>query len=140
MSQDEIVDRLLNRRENDFYVEAGGYDGVNLSNTLFFDEGRQWLDLLVETNPNLFTKLKSSDQKVFISNTCLSPNSSSIKINFTFVDYLSRLDETEHRGQITGHAVIQCFPIQTYFLALNILVISIIFLWISKERKFQFFN
>ena len=120
LGQDEIVDRLLNEKTHGFYVEIGGYDGVSLSNTLFFEEERQWSGLLVEANPNLFLKLNSSGRNAFISNTCLSPNSSSMKLNFTFADYLTGLEQTDHKDQITGFGLIQCFPLPIYFFALNI--------------------
>lgn len=120
LGQDEIVDRLLNEKLNGFYVEIGGYDGVSLSNTLFFEEERHWSGLLVEANPNLFLKLNSSGRNAFISNTCLSPNSSSMKLNFTFADYLSGVEQTDHKDQITGFGLIQCFPLQIDFFALNI--------------------
>ena len=47
------VDRLLRFKTGGFYVEAGAYDGEELSNTLLFELYRNWTGLLVEPNPEV---------------------------------------------------------------------------------------
>ena len=41
-NQVTVVDRLLGRKEQGFFIEAGAFDGEFLSNTLFFEVMRSW--------------------------------------------------------------------------------------------------
>jgi hypothetical protein len=49
--QDQLIDKLLNRKRNGFFVEIGGYDGETFSYSLFLEKERRWSGLLVEANP-----------------------------------------------------------------------------------------
>lgn len=60
------------KQENGFYVESGAYDGETLSNTLMLERMRNWNGLLVEPNPDVFTKLIKKNRKAYAINACLS--------------------------------------------------------------------
>ena len=46
---------LFGRKKRDgFFVEAGAHNGVEASNTLYFEKKMGWKGLLVEPNPDTF--------------------------------------------------------------------------------------
>ena len=57
------VEKLFKGKKNGFFIEAGAYDGENLSNTLLFEAKLNWTGLLVEPNPDLYQSLKSKNRK-----------------------------------------------------------------------------
>ena len=120
VEQDKIVDELLKAKTHGFFFEAGAYDGQALSNTLFFERYRHWTGLLIEANPKLFQVLKSRNRDAYLSNTCISTVSYATKLNFTFADYLGGIEATNDKSMISGSDLVQCFPIDSYFQALNI--------------------
>lgn len=56
--QDRIVDRVLGYKTGGVFVDAGGYNGVRGSNTLFFELMRGWSGILIEPSP---TQLRKAD-------------------------------------------------------------------------------
>ena|ERR1700691_4249257 len=58
--QDQFVYETYykDRSEPGVFVEVGAYDGVTLSNTLFFEEHLNWTGLCIEPLPDAFAKLK----------------------------------------------------------------------------------
>ena len=59
---------------NGFYVELGANDGVNQSNTLFFEIKKNWKGVLIEPTPHNFIRCKeqrSNRNKIFC-NACVS--------------------------------------------------------------------
>lgn len=48
--QDKLIDDLL-RKRNGVFVDVGAADGETNSNTLFFEESRDWHGLLIEPHP-----------------------------------------------------------------------------------------
>lgn len=57
--EDEWLDRHFHRKAHGFYVEVGAYDGVNLSNTRYF-EGRGWTGILIEPDPVMADRCRQS--------------------------------------------------------------------------------
>jgi FkbM family methyltransferase len=59
--QDKYVNEnfFLNKRDGSF-VDIGAYDGVESSNTLFFEESLGWHGVCVEPLSNIFPKLKAN--------------------------------------------------------------------------------
>ena len=56
-NQAKIVDDYLAKKTNGFYIEAGAWDGVHLSNSLFFERERNWTGILIEPNRVAFRYL-----------------------------------------------------------------------------------
>ena len=51
--QDRWIDeRVFNRQSGGIFVEVGAYDGLNGSNTWFFEKFRNWHGLLIEPSPH----------------------------------------------------------------------------------------
>ena len=120
LGQDKIVDQLLNHRTNGFFIEAGAYDGAIHSNTLFLEKERNWTGLLIEADPDVFRRLKGRQRLAYLSNTCLSPTEYAVAVNFTFADELGGMKTTDYTSGVTGTGLIQCIPLISYLLALNI--------------------
>lgn len=56
--QDEYLDQtIFNNKRFGFFVDVGAYDGVTLSNTLFFEKHRQWKGICIEPLPHAYEKL-----------------------------------------------------------------------------------
>jgi FkbM family methyltransferase len=58
--QDEWVDSFFERKENGFFLDIGAYDGVELSNSYFFEKVRKWNGICVEGNISIFNSLLSN--------------------------------------------------------------------------------
>ena len=55
-----------------FFVEAGAYNGEELSNTLYFEKERGWTGLLIEPDPWNYYALQKRKRNVFSVQCCLS--------------------------------------------------------------------
>ena len=53
---DKKVYKYLNYK-NGFYIEIGAFDGLNQSNTWFYEKELNWSGLLIEPNPKFFKRL-----------------------------------------------------------------------------------
>ena len=78
-----IVDKILDKKRNGFFIEAGGADGLHLSNTLYFELFRNFTGVLIEPSSN-YTTLRQRNRKVKSLNVCLSRKS--IPEIVTFLD------------------------------------------------------
>lgn len=72
---DRKIEKYLNYR-NGFFVELGANDGVNQSNTLYFERNKNWKGLLIEPYlPNYLKCIKNRSKKnYFFCNACVSFN------------------------------------------------------------------
>lgn len=69
--QDFIIDLVLNKKQNGTFLEIGAYDGINSSNTYFFEKFRAWNGICIEPNPTVVEKLKKN-RSCIIVNSCIS--------------------------------------------------------------------
>ena len=53
------------RIKKGFFVEAGASDGEDISNTLYFELRHNWTGILVEGDPQGFSKMKTKVQYYF---------------------------------------------------------------------------
>jgi len=72
---DRKIEKYFNYR-NGFFVELGANDGVNQSNTLYFERNKNWKGLLIEPYlPNYLKCIKNRSKKnYFFCNACVSFN------------------------------------------------------------------
>lgn len=56
-NQDKIIDDLVDKHTNGVFVEVGAYDGVDISNTFFFEKIRDWKGLVIEPIPSKHEQL-----------------------------------------------------------------------------------
>ena len=69
--QDKFLARLFRNKKDGFFIDIGAYDGVNISNTLFFEQVLFWKGICIEPNPIVFEDLKINRQCVCL-NCCVS--------------------------------------------------------------------
>jgi len=72
--QDKFVDeKFFKGIKNGFFVEIGAYDGVNGSNSLYFEKNLNWTGMAVEPSPLQFSLLKKN-RKCICINKAISKN------------------------------------------------------------------
>jgi FkbM family methyltransferase len=57
--QDRIIDSLLKKKMGGVFVDVGGYDGREGSNSLFFEVFRAWSGILIEAAPTQLAKAQA---------------------------------------------------------------------------------
>ena len=78
-----IIDGILKQKRGGFFVEVGAHDGEFLTNTILFEEEREWSGLLIEPSKIAFQRLMTKNRKVMAANCCLSPSKKPEYIEFT---------------------------------------------------------
>ena len=70
---DKQLEKYVNY-DNGFYVELGANDGINQSNSLFFELKRNWRGILIEPSPHnfLLCREQRSNQNHIFCNACVS--------------------------------------------------------------------
>lgn len=70
---DEKLEKYVNF-DNGYYVELGANDGMNQSNTYYFEKFRNWRGILIEPSPHNFLKLLAnrSAENQMHCNACVS--------------------------------------------------------------------
>jgi len=80
---DKKLLKYLNFKDG-FYIECGANDGVNQSNTWFFEKSLNWRGILIEPNKKIFEELKKNrSSKNIFENVALVSESFSKKIYLT---------------------------------------------------------
>ena len=76
-----------------FYIECGANDGVDKSNTWYFEKCKNWSGILIEPIPNIFSELKKNrDIKNIFINKCLcSKNYKKKNINMLDLNMYSKI-------------------------------------------------
>lgn len=77
--QDEFIDKVvLNRKRNGFFVDIGAHDGINLSNSYYFESSRNFNGVCIEPNPKVFDILKRN-RKCTLLNVCIAEVETEVK-------------------------------------------------------------
>jgi FkbM family methyltransferase len=71
IGQDRWVQSVLGNISNGFFVELGACDGVEYSNTYFFEKALGWKGICIEPNPSYHEQL-SKNRNCSISHYCAS--------------------------------------------------------------------
>jgi FkbM family methyltransferase len=59
--QDKFLnENVFHDKKNGVFVDIGAYDGVECSNTYFFEKNLQWTGICVEPHPLIFQRLKAN--------------------------------------------------------------------------------
>ena len=129
--QSAFVDKLLKNRVNGFFVECGAYEGLELSNSIFFELKRNWTGLLVEVSPNHFKQIIAKRRHAYGLNACLSPVSAPKHFKYQEVSHLGGLTAFEEKAHVetvrnTGYNAtrkeeisVMCYPLYSVMLALG---------------------
>ncbi|KAK7086545.1 hypothetical protein SK128_027171 [Halocaridina rubra] len=124
-----------------FFMEAGALDGEFISNTLWLEYYKNWSGILLEPDANTFKHLTWKRRKSWIANTCISatnyPKETLFASQFNVVKglpfpWLYRANTFEITSNTArgfdfstwsrriAYSGIQCFPLTSYLLALNV--------------------
>lgn len=58
--QDRFVADLLNHKKNGVFIDIGAFDGIDFSNSYFFEKGLSWSGICIEPNITIFKKLQTN--------------------------------------------------------------------------------
>lgn len=92
LEQDKWVNSVLGNKQNGFFVELGASNGVELSNTLFFERFLGWNGICIEPNPKFKDEL-SRNRKCNICYFCVSSTDDK-EIDFSVCGHASGAVET----------------------------------------------
>ena len=150
MGQSKYIDSVLKSKRGGFFIEAGGFDGEEHSNTVFFELERGWTGILIEPVPRNYQKLIAKNRKIYTINACIADNKP-IVAKFRVLHVLSgRISEMSEKQQkildkegkagntkIDSIAYIPCFSLRTILKAINVDHVDY-FLprWDTQLRKF----
>mmetsp|Transcript_15083 Transcript_15083/g.32959 ORF Transcript_15083/g.32959 Transcript_15083/m.32959 type:complete len:343 (+) Transcript_15083:52-1080(+) len=131
VGQDEAIDAILKQKRNGFFIEVGAYDGVSMSNSLFFEKSRNWTGLLIEANPRAYRELLAADRKSFSTPACIS-KSSTVELGVNFQSdgmiggyNLNKMQQREFqmdskRNPFVYSVKANCFPLNTMLDAIGV--------------------
>jgi FkbM family methyltransferase len=125
IGQSKYIDGLLGSRRDGFFVEAGGYNGEDHSNSLFFELNRNWEGILIEPNNTNFNKIISKKRRTYALNACITDKvtvAKFIAFEYSALSGLDSLMSDHHRkrgktGQVT---FVPCFSLVTILKAINV--------------------
>lgn len=141
--QKNQVDRILqhfNNKKNGFFIEAGAWDGEQLSNTIFLETQLGWTGLLVEPNKGAFDLLVTKKRNSYSINSCLATRGYAEKVKFDTANLLGKIaidddpnkeakendilyfensPEFQHKEIARETVTVQCFPLYSILLALG---------------------
>lgn len=124
--QAPFIDNRMNFKENGFYIECGALDGETRSNTLMLERLRKWDGLLIEADPSNYKLLKAKHRKAFTINACLSIFPFPVMMQFKQRFNQGKLMENSEdlRGKKGSVVEVQCFPLYSILLAINMTTID----------------
>ena len=130
IGQSKYIDSLLNSKRNGFFIEAGGFNGEDLSNSLYFELERNWTGILIEAVPSLYQSILSKNRKAFTINCCIA-NKKPFVARFQLASALSnRISQiNEHFQNRVDQDIgtkkktiiyVPCFSLNTIMKAINV--------------------
>ena len=125
IGQSKYIDNLLGSRRDGFFVEAGGYNGEDHSNSLFFELNRNWEGILIEPNNTNFNKIISKKRRTYVLNACITDKVTVAKFMAFGDSSLSGLDSLmsdlhRKRGKTGQLTFVPCFSLVTILKAINV--------------------
>jgi hypothetical protein len=93
IGQDKLVDFILNKKENGFFLDIGAQDPEDLNNTAFFEKYRNWSGVAIEKASMWNEKWSNSSRKKtsYINNDArfIDYNNILKNNNINVIDYIS---------------------------------------------------
>ena len=89
--------------DNGFYIECGANDGVDQSNTWYFEKFKNWHGFLIEAHPETFNELKKNRSKknILINKFVVANNYKSKIINISDNDLMSKISNFKKESFLT---------------------------------------
>ena len=113
IKQDKYISEFIfNNKKKGFFIELGALDGINLSNTYYFEKELNWDGLCIEANPNYNEKLKKNRNCKKDYNIIYSQND--IELDFFITDNGAELSGIlNHKGYLGESKIIDNKKIKT---------------------------
>lgn len=124
MGQSEKIKNILKNKRNGIFLEVGALDGEIRSNTLYFERFLNWTGLLIEPDPINFSQLLKKNRRAWLSPTCLSKRPYPEIALFEQNHNMGKLAEDSNASSVNSVIKVQCFPLYTFLLALNMTYID----------------
>ena len=90
-NQDKWVAEFLEFKKNGYFIEVGAYDGIQTSNTYFFEKNFNWSGICIEANPSIFNSLIK--------------NRKSVNVNKAVTDYKGTCNFNSNEYKITNEGI-----------------------------------
>jgi FkbM family methyltransferase len=130
---DKKLERYLDYKDG-YYVELGANDGVNQSNTLYFEHFQNWSGLLIEPCPENFVELiRNRNSRNFFKNVaCVGPSHENSKVKLISSNLMTSTlgvasdvsDPKEHANTGTRFTGLKTHEFEAYALTLNEVLIE----------------
>jgi len=130
--------KFFNNKKNGFFIEAGAWDGEDLSNTIFLETQMDWTGLLVEPNKGVYQKLLRKKRNSHSINSCLSIRKYAEKVKFDTADVFGAIEDEDnpnkdelldlrnryqnqfrHKDVARESVIVQCYPLYSLLLSLG---------------------
>ena len=117
-----LVDELLKRRRNGFFVECGAFGGEDLSDTLFFELQRNWTGILIEANPEYHRSILTKNRRALVLRACLNPHPGLLKFSLDgWAGGVTALYRNNRDGQRkVPETDVQCFTLNSIMAAIGV--------------------
>jgi len=119
-----FVDNLLKQRRNGFFVESGGFDGEEYSDTLFFEMQRNWTGILIEPHPEYYRSILQKNRNALVLRACLSHTTRPVLAKFRLHGWGSGVSELNKNVRLADKNVpetdVQCFSLNSIMTALGV--------------------
>ena len=127
-----VLDGLLNKRRNGFFVECGAFGGEDLSDSLFFEKERNWTGILIEAHPDYHHQILSKNRRAFVLPACLSHSRTPVKTKFKLAGWGSGVSSLNRNINPTDKSVpetdVQCFSLNSIMAAIGVRHIDLMIL------------
>ncbi|XP_018016795.2 protein Star-like [Hyalella azteca] len=124
--QSSAIRKIMGEFRDGFFVECGALDGETRSNSLVFEKTLGWRGLLIEGDPKNYELVRKKNRKAWTVGACLStkphPHSVMFKQQFNLGKISS--DEVNATSHQAGVIEVQCLPIYSLLLALNVTTVN----------------
>ena len=125
--QSSYLDKIFDKKINGFFIEAGAYNGEDISNTLFFEIQRNWTGILIEPLPELFESIVSKKRNAYAINVCIAEKYPTV-VKFRIANYkalsgISDLMSNNHKNRVGTNfkeILIPCFSLNTILASLKV--------------------
>lgn len=136
--QVDLILKYFNNKKSGFFIEAGAWDGEDLSNTIYMETQMEWTGLLVEPNKGVYQKLLGKKRNAHSINSCLSIKGYAEKVKFDTADVFGAIEDQDnpnkedlldlrnryqnqfrHKDVARETVLVQCFPLYSLLISLG---------------------
>ena len=87
--QDKFLNEVIfSNKKVGFFIDIGAYDGVTISNSLFFERFKNWEGICIEPNPAVYNKLITNRKSINL-NVCVGNENKNVR--FTQIEGYSEM-------------------------------------------------